>query len=96
MIEITVELVLVVVFAAIVAALIRLFDFPVGPFDYKGFILAFAASLVAAFLTAWMSAESGLDVTSFAGFAIVAGAAVGGISAIRAILSGAKGLEEPK
>jgi hypothetical protein len=83
-------MVAVVLLAAMVALLIRLYDTPSGPFDYKTIALSFAASLVAAFLTAWMSMESGLDIFSFAGFAVIAGAAVGGISAIGALIGGAR------
>ena len=94
MFEITLELVALVVFAALVATMIRLFDFPAGPFDYKGFALGLAASLVAAFLTAWMSQDAGMDLFTFAGFGVVTSAAVGGIATVRAMLGGAKALEE--
>jgi hypothetical protein len=94
MIEITVSLIIMVLAATLVAMLIRLYDYPATPIDYKSLVLAFVSSIVAAFLSAWISSEAGMDIYTIQGFAVLAGSAVGGISAIRALIDGGQVAKE--
>jgi len=88
MIEITIGLIAMVLLATLVAMVIRLYDYPVTPIDYKSLVLGFVGSLIAAFLAAWISADAGLDIYTVQGFAVLAGAAVGGVASIRALIDG--------
>jgi hypothetical protein len=88
--DITFELVAFVVFAALIAAVVRMYDVPVTKAAIKPFLLAFGGSLVAAMLTVWMMDASGAIVMNYANFIIVAGASVGGLSVVRAVIEQAK------
>ncbi len=84
--EITFVAALVILFASGVATLVRLYDPPVKV-DVGTVISTFVYSLIAAVLTAWIGAEGGLAIDSAGGFAVVAGAAVGGMATVKAFLS---------
>ena len=78
--------IIVSLFAAAVATLVRLYDPPVVV--NTGLIVStFVYSLIAAGITAWVGMESGLVIATAGGFAVVAGAAVGGMATIKAFLA---------
>lgn len=84
--EVIIGAAIVSLFAAAVATLVRLYDPPVVV--NAGIIIStFVYSLIAAALTAWVGIESGLVILSAGGFAVVAGAAVGGMATVKAFLA---------
>ena len=84
--DITVELVAFVACAALIAAVVRLYDTPVTKAAIVPFAQAFGGSLVAAALTVWMLSANGDVELNYANFIVLAGASVGGLSLVRALV----------
>jgi len=84
--EVTLVAVAVVAFAAVLATLVRLYDPPVKV-DAGTIVSTFVYSLIAAIITAWVGGEGGLDPASAGGFAVIGGAAVGGMATVKAFLN---------
>jgi hypothetical protein len=91
MIEITQWMVLAVLFAAVLAFVIWLYNNPSGPFEPKAMALNLAGMLIAAALTGWNSIEGGMDLVSFNGFVNLTVAAAGGWLTVGTIMGLAKG-----
>lgn len=97
MIEITLNTALLVAFAALIATVIRVKDEPALVFvvdkklDMNAVATAvgtYIASALAAIVTAWLIADqSGIFISSFAGFVIVSTGAIGGMATVRAALN---------
>ena len=91
--EITLGIVLFVLFASLVAAVIRMRDVPITVLAIKPFLIALGSSLIAAILAVWMfvavdGAVYNFDtVITLANFLVVAGAAVGGMSFVQALIA---------
>ena len=84
--DVTLGAAAVILFASVVATLVRLYDPPVKV-DTGTIISTFIYSAIAAILAAWVGAEGGLDPTSAGGFAVIAGTAVGGMASVKAFLN---------
>jgi hypothetical protein len=96
MIEITVMVVVALLFAALLATLLRFWDFPlntIGDVDIKTAIATFVGALIAAAVTVWLS---GVDPTIPANFVVVMIAAIGGMGGIRGIFEAGKLLAKGK
>jgi len=83
-------------FAAILATYIRIKDSPAlvlivsGKVDWKAVAVlgeTFFVSVIAALLAAWALAQEGVYITSIAGFGTIVGAAIAGMSTVRAVLN---------
>ena len=93
------EMLLVVIIAAIIAMVIRLADYPSELFDktqMMKFAQAFAASFIAAFLGGWLLITQGMDLMTFMPFLIVVSMAIGGMSTVRALLETAEAIRPGK
>lgn len=84
--DVTLGVAAVILFASAVATLVRLYDPPVKV-DTGLIVSTFVYGLIAAIITAWAGAEAGLSIVSAGGFAVVAGAAVGGMATVKAFLA---------
>jgi|PlaIllAssembly_1097288.scaffolds.fasta_scaffold02326_5 hypothetical protein len=90
MVEITVFVVLALLFAALVATLLRFWDFPlntIGDVELKTGVATFVGALIAAFLAMWLG---NLDPTIASEFVVVTTAAVGGMAGIRGLFEAGK------
>jgi len=96
MIEITIYVILALLFSAVLATLFRFWDFPTNTlkdFTVVAGVLTFVGALIAAFLAIWIKA---LDPTVPADFIIVTGFALGGMGAVRGLFEVTSRLVAPK
>lgn len=96
MIDLSIWVVLALLFAAFLATLLRFWDFPtntLGAVDIKTALATFIGALIAAFFALWLKA---LDPTVPADFIIVTMAAIGGMGGVRGLFEVAKRLTAPK
>jgi hypothetical protein len=95
MADITIGIVLFVVFAGLLAAIIRNRDIPVSTAAISPFLITFGGSLIAAAIATWMlvDANSGGDTDAFnafitlPNFLAVTGTAIGGLAFVQTVLS---------
>lgn len=92
---ISLELVGFVLFAALIAALVRNYDTPVTKAAIIPFLKTFCGSLIAAILAVWALDSQSMMLLNYASFLVVAGSAVGGLSFVRAIVEQVKTEEKP-
>ena len=82
----TLNFALVVLLATAIAMVINWLDPPTTLIkSWQTFAVSLVATIVAAFLVGWGQLESGTNIYSFVGFALVVGGALGGIVTVRAI-----------
>lgn len=86
--DITIELVLFVLFAALIATMVRLYDTPVSKAAVKPFVLTYLGSLITAVIVVWMLMAFGEFSIDFVPFATVAGTSVGGMAFVRSLIEG--------
>ena len=92
---ITLSAVLFVLFAGLVAAIVRSRDVPVTTVEIKPFLITLASSIIAAAIVTWMLVDANGSgdtdawdsIVTFPNFLVIAGTAVGGMSFITSIIN---------
>lgn len=87
------QIIVALLFAAVLAMLFRFWDIPTNTLqsiDLKVAVVTFVGALIAAFFAVWIS---GLDPTlSAENFLVIGGFALGGMAGVRGLFEGAKRL----
>lgn len=90
----TINFALIVLLATGIAMVVNWLDPPTTVIKtWQSFLLSFVGTVVAAFLVGWGQLESGTNIYSFVGFALVVGGALGGIVTVRALVHSPEGVK---
>jgi hypothetical protein len=93
----SIEMFVLVIFAALLAMVIRLADYPNELFtraEAVKFVKAYFFSYIAGFLGAWYMMEQGMDLTLFENFIMLVGVSVSGMAFVRGLIESAGKIRE--
>lgn len=89
------ELIVMVILAALVSQLIRLKDYPaeaIGAKELKALLIGLLYALVAVFVGAWLMMDQGMEMLTLMSFLIMVSIGVSGMAFVSGLLDFAKGL----
>lgn len=90
-----IELIVMVVLAALVSQLIRLKDYPVdylSKMNLKALVMGFLYALIAVFLGAWLMMDQGYPMMELMSFLMLVAVGAAGMEFVVAVMNMAKGL----